>query len=126
MTKMYKTEYLLNMKSAIDSVSDKIDTYNAITAYLLGRNARKLDAIVKKFEEDRAAILKDSWFKEFSEMEDQEAAKEKFKVELDEAEKEIKELLEAEVDFTFYHRKIEEVNFNGRDVVLFMDLIKED
>lgn len=122
----YKVEYLLNMKSAIDSVSDKIDTYNAITAYLLGRNARKLDAIVKKFEEDRAAILKDSWFKEFSEMEDQEAAKEKFKVELDEAEKEIKELLEAEVDFTFYHRKIEEVNFNGRDVVLFMDLIKED
>lgn len=122
----YKVEYLLNMKSAIDSVSDKIDTYNAITAYLLGRNARKLDAIVKKFEEDRAAILKDSWFKEFSEMEDQEAAKEKFKIELDEAEKEIKELLEVEVDFTFYHRKIEEVNFNGRDVVLFMDLIKED
>lgn len=122
----YKVEYLLNMKSAIDSVSDKIDTYNAITAYLLGRNARKLDAIVKKFEEDRTAILKDAWFKEFSEMEDKEAATEKFKVELDEAEKEIKELLEAEVEFSFYYRKIEELNFNGRDVVLFMDLIKED
>lgn len=122
----YKVEYLLNMKSAIDSVSDKIDTFNGVTAYLLGRNARKLDAIVKKFEEDRAAILKDSWFKEFNEMEDTEAAKEKFKVQLDEAEKEIKELLEEEVEFTFYFRKIEELNFNGREVVMFMDLIKED
>ena len=91
----HKVEYLLNMKSAIDSVSEKIDTFNGVTAYLLGRNARKLDAIVKKFEEDRAEILKDAWFKEFNEMEDKEAAKEKFKIELEEAEKEIKELLEV-------------------------------
>jgi hypothetical protein len=59
-------------------------------------------------------------------MEDKEAAQEKFKVELEEAEKEIRELLDTEVEFSFYYRKIEEVNFTGRDVVLFMDLIKED
>lgn len=122
----YKVEYLLNMKAAIDSVGNKIENYNSITAYLLGRNARKLEAISKKFEEDRAAVLNDPWFKEFTESEDQEAAKEKFKVQLEEAEKEIKELLETEVEFTFYYRKIEELNFDGRDTVLFMDLIQED
>jgi hypothetical protein len=51
--------------------------------------------------------------------------KKPYKVELAELEKEIKDLLEVEVEFDFYQITIDDVSFEGRDVVKFMDLIKE-
>ncbi len=122
----YTINYLLNAYSVL--TAEDIKAHNPVTIYLVGRNVRKLEPIVKKFEEDRAAILKDSWVTEYNELiekESKEVADEKFKVQVEEVEKEIKELLEKEVDFTFYTRKIDDVSFVGMDVVKFMDIIGE-
>lgn len=122
----YTINYLLNAYSVLSS--ENIEKHNPVTIYLVGRNVRKLDPIVKKFEEDRAAILKDSWVTEYNELiekESKEVANEKFKDQVEEAEKEINELLEKEIEFTFYTRKIDDVSFEGMDVVKFMDIIGE-
>lgn len=122
----YTVEYLLNAHYSLNQID--IKDHNPVTIYLVGRNIRKLEPIAKKFEEDRQEVLKDAWFKEYqelSEKESKEVADKKFEDELKEADKEIKELLEKEVDFTFYTRKIDDVSFTGMDVVKYMDIIGE-
>lgn len=119
----HKTEYLLTIRHELSN--QDIAKHNAKTVYAIARNIRKLEPIATKFDADRSEALKDEWFKKYSEMEDKEKANETYKVELAELEKEIKDLLEVEVEHDFYQITIDDVSFEGVDVVKFMDLIKE-
>lgn len=119
---------VLNLKAAIESTpQEKVKEYNSITAYLLARNIRNINKVAEKFNADRDAILKDEWFQEYQKeaKDDEVKANEKYKVQLTEASKEIETLLNAECEFEVYQRSIEEVNFDGEDVLKLYDLIKE-
>lgn len=119
---------VLNLKAAIESIpQEKVKEYNSITAYLLARNIRNINKVAEKFNADRDAILKDEWFQEYQKdaKDDEVKANEKYKVQLTEASKEIETLLNAECEFEVYQRSIEEVNFDGEDVLKLYDLIKE-
>lgn len=123
-----KVNQVLNLKAAIESTpQEKVKEYNSITAYLLARNIRNINKVADKFNSDRDAILKDEWFQNYqTEAKDDEVkANKKYKVQLSEATKEIETLLNAESDFEVYQRSIEEVNFDGEDVIKLYDLIKE-
>lgn len=122
----YKIEYLLNVFHNLNKAD--VSKLNSVTAYLVARNGRKLDPIVKKFEEDRKKVLEVEWVKEYNELleTDKEEANKKYKIEVEEAEKEIKSLLEEEIEFTFYTRNIEDVNFEASDIFALYDLITEE
>lgn len=123
-----KVYQVLNLKAAIESIpQEKVKEYNSITAYLLARNIRNINKVAEKFNADRDAILKDEWFQEYQKeaKDDEVKANEKYKVQLSEASKEIETLLNAECEFEVYQRSIEEVNFDGEDVLKLYDLIKE-
>lgn len=122
----YKIEYLLNVFHNLNKAD--VSKLNSVTAYLVARNGRKLDPIVKKFEEDRKKVLEVEWVKKYNELleTDKEEANKKYKIEVEEAEKEIKALLEEEIEFTFYTRKIEDVNFEASDIFALYDLISEE
>lgn len=123
-----KVNQVLNLKAAIESTpQEKVKEYNSITAYLLARNIRNINKVAEKFNADRDAILKDEWFQEYQKesKDDEVKANEKYKVQLTEASKEIETLLNAECEFEVYQRSIEEVNFDGEDVLKLYDLIKE-
>ena len=122
----YKIEYLLNVFHNLNKVD--VTKLNSITAYLVARNGRKLEPIAKKFEEDRKNVLDVEWVKKYNELleTDKEEANKKYKIEVEEAEKEIRALVEEEIEFTFYTRKIEDVNFEAKDVISLYDLIHEE
>lgn len=122
----YKIEYLLNVFHNLNKAD--VSKLNSVTAYLVARNGRKLDPIVKKFEEDRKKVLEAEWVKKYNELleTDKEEANKKYKIEVEEAEKEIRALVEEEIEFTFYTRKIEDVNFEASDIFALYDLISEE
>lgn len=122
----YKIEYLLNVFHNLNKAD--VSKLNSVTAYLVARNGRKLDPIVKKFEEDRKKVLEAEWVKKYNELleTDKEEANKKYKIEVEEAEKEIKALLEETIDFDFYTRNIEDVNFEASDIFALYDLISEE
>lgn len=122
----YKIEYLLNVFHNLNKAD--ASKLNSVTAYLVARNGRKLDPIVKKFEEDRKKVLEVEWVKKYNELleTDKEEANKKYKIEVEEAEKEIKALLEETIDFVFYTRNIEDVNFEASDIFALYDLITEE
>lgn len=125
-TMKYKIEYLLNVFHNLNKAD--VSKLNSVTAYLVARNGRKLDPIVKKFEEDRKKVLEVEWVKKYNELleTDKEEANKKYKIEVEEAEKEIKALLEETIDFEFYTRNIEDVNFEASDIFALYDLITEE
>lgn len=122
----YKIEYLLNVFHNLNKAD--VSKLNSVTAYLVARNGRKLDPIVNKFEEDRKKVLEAEWVKKYNELleTDKEEANKKYKIEVEEAEKEIRALVEEEIEFTFYTRKIEDVNFEASDIFALYDLISEE
>lgn len=122
----YKIEYLLNVFHNLNKAD--VSKLNSVTAYLVARNGRKLDPIVKKFEEDRKKVLEVEWVKKYNELleTDKEEANKKYKIEVEEAEKEIKALLEETIEFNFYTRNIEDVNFEASDIFALYDLISEE
>lgn len=122
----YKIEYLLNVFHNLNKAD--VSKLNSVTAYLVARNGRKLDPIVNKFEEDRKKVLEVEWVKKYNELleTDKEEANKKYKIEVEEAEKEIRALVEEEIEFTFYTRKIEDVNFEASDIFALYDLISEE
>lgn len=122
----YKIEYLLNVFHNLNKAD--ASKLNSVTAYLVARNGRKLEPIVKKFEEDRKKVLEAEWVKKYNELleTDKEEANKKYKIEVEEAEKEIKALLNEEIDFVFYTRNIEDVNFEASDIFALYDLITEE
>lgn len=121
----YKLNELLYVFGAMNKVN--VEGLNAVTSYLLARNGRKLEPIAKKFEEDRKKVVEVEWVKEYNSLleTDKEGANEKYKIELEELEKEMKSLLEEEVEFEFYTRNIEDVNFEGKDIFALYNLINE-
>lgn len=124
-TMKYKLNELLYVFGAMNKVN--VEGLNAVTSYLLARNGRKLEPIAKKFEEDRKKVVEVEWVKEYNSLleTDKEGANEKYKIELEELEKEMKSLLEEEVEFEFYTRNIEDVNFEGKDIFALYNLINE-
>lgn len=122
----YKIEYLLNVFHNLNKAD--VSKLNSVTAYLVARNGRKLEPIAKKFEEDRKKVLEVEWVKKYNELleTDKEEANKKYKIEVEEAEKEIKALLEETIEFNFYTRNIEDVNFEASDIFALYDLIHEE
>ena len=124
------TKYTLNELLGTFSELQKIDISekNPITAYLIARNARKLRPIVEEFSKLREEAQKDEWVSKYQEMlkEDEKKANETYKEQIEAFEKELKDKVEEEVEFTFYTRKIEDVDFTGTEVVKFYNLIQEE
>lgn len=105
-----------------------ISKVNTKTAYWIGRNARKLEPYVKTFEELQDKIRKDAWFESFSksvEVDGEESARKEYAVQLSEADKEVKEHLEQEVEITFYTIKLDDLELEGKYIPMLLDLITE-
>ena len=124
------TKYTLNELLGTFSELQNIDISekNTITAYLIARNVRKLRPIVEEFSKFREEAQKDEWVSKYQEMlkEDEKKANETYKEQIEAFEKELKDKVEEEVEFTFYTRKIEYVDFTGTEVVKFYNLIQEE
>lgn len=121
MKKEYTINHLLNLFVELNKID--IKTQNPMTTYLIGRNLRILKPIVERFEKDRSAIMEDEWFKDYQETKDDE----KYKDQLEEANKEIERLVSETVEIELYKRSITELSFDSIMVMKFMDdLIKDE
>ena len=119
--KEYTTNYLLSLFVELNQID--IKKQNPMTTYLIGRNLRILKPIVDQFEKDRTEIMEDEWFKEYQETKDDE----KYKDQLDEANKEIDKLLAVKKEIEFYKLPITALSFDSVMVMKFMDdLIKDE
>lgn len=128
-----KKTFTNNQLIGIDSVLKQIEIseLNAKTTYWIGRNIRKLEPITSDFNKLLEGIRSDAWYKEYAaEMESKDdekikLAKEKFKDQVEEADKEVKEWGEKEVEFNFYTIKIENLELPNKFIPSLLDLISE-
>lgn len=116
---------ILGITQVLASIDPK--DVNQKTAYWIGRNLRKIDYIGQGLEELKEKIRKDSWFEEYNTLSetDKDTAAEKFKDELAEADKEVKEYLDEEVELSFYTIKIDNVDVKSELIPYLLDLISE-
>ena len=117
---------LINILEIVQIINKiNIDEVNSVTAYWLARNARKLSPYAEKFEADRKKILDMSWVEEYNLLvkEDKESAQTKYKVQIEESDKEIKDLLNQEITVELYKKPIEVIDVESRFIPGLIDLI---
>lgn len=127
--KTFTNDQLIGIDSVLKQI--EISELNAKTTYWIGRNIRKLEPITSDFNKLLEGIRSDAWYKEYAaEMESKDdekikLAKEKFKDQVEEADKEVKEWGEKEVEFNFYTIKIENLELPNKFIPSLLDLISE-
>lgn len=129
MTDKVAINYLLGLTQKIDQIN--LDDADVKTAYWISRNLRLLSPFIKEFEALRNELTNTAVFKAYqkelaeAEEADKAAVQEKYKEVIADADKELADYLQKEVDLpAFVKLSVDEiVGLKGKDVLPLFDLI---